>query len=290
MGDTVRENLQHALEQFFSIGVGLVQAAIILVGAAFVARSLRRRIGSRLESTLAPENAKRLVENAVTLGVFGAAVTLLLTIWGATWTTLLTAVGLSTLFVALGLQGVLQSLVAGMFILFERPFNVGDRVKYSNHDVEGTVEEISLRTTVIRTEDGTRVIAPNSFIFTQAVLNFSPDRAVLTVVTVHGAGKTGRKPADTRSLVETELADVPGLTVRPSVSVRLRWRKVRVPRLISRFPRLGRPADRLVQEMINQGTQVRVTWTGLNDREVREEVLRRLRELFPGSRIRLHRW
>jgi hypothetical protein len=290
MGDSLREDFQRALEQFVSIGLGLVEAVIVLLGAAVVARALRRRIGRRLVSTLAPENAKRIVENAVTLGIFGAAATLLLTLWGATWTTLLTAVGLSTLVVALGLQGVLQSLVAGVFILFERPFNVGDRVKFSNHDVEGTVEEIALRTTVIRTEEGTRVIAPNSFVFSQAVLNYSPDRAALTIVTVHGAGRTGRTTDDTRALVETTLADVPGFTARPEVAVRSRLRNVRVPRPIARFPRLGHPAGRLVQETINQGTQVRVSWTGLNDQAVREEVLRRLRELFPESRISLHRW
>ncbi|HKG25062.1 MAG TPA: mechanosensitive ion channel domain-containing protein, partial [Thermomicrobiales bacterium] len=133
MGDTLREDFNHAIEQFIAIGFGLLEAVVVLLGAAVVARALRRRIGRRLAATLAPENAKQLAENAVTLGVFGAAVTLLLTLWGVTWTTLLTAVGLSTLVVALGLQGVLQSLVAGVFILFERPFNVGDHVAFSIH-------------------------------------------------------------------------------------------------------------------------------------------------------------
>ena len=123
MGDTVRDTLQRALDQFLSIGFGLVEAIVIFLGAAVVARRLRRRIARRLISTLAPENAKRIVENAVTLVIFGAATTLLLTLWGATWGTLLTAIGLGTVFVALGLQGVLQSLVAGTFILFERPYN-----------------------------------------------------------------------------------------------------------------------------------------------------------------------
>src|SRR5215207_8418330 len=135
MGDTVRDTLHRALEQFISIGFGMAEAVVVFLGAAVVARRLRRQIGRRLVPTLAPENAKRIVENAVTLGIFGAAATLLLSLWGATWATLLTAVGLGTLVVALGLQGVLQSLVAGTFILFERPYNIGDHVKYSNHDV-----------------------------------------------------------------------------------------------------------------------------------------------------------
>lgn len=290
MDGSLREDLHHAVEQFVSIGLGLVEAIVVLVCAAVVARALRHRVGRRLEATLAPENAKQIVENAVTLGVFGTAVTLLLTFWGVSWTALLTAVGLSTLFVALGLQGVLQSLVAGVFILFERPFNVGDHIKFSNHDIDGTVEEIALRTTIIRSPEGTRVVAPNSFVFTQAVLNYSPDRAVLTIVTVHGAGRTGRTFDDTRAEVDEALADVPGFTARPVVSVRSRLTRLQVPRPVARFPRLGNQAERLVQATVNEGTQVRVTWSGLNDQAVREEVLKRLRQLFPDSRISLRRW
>jgi small-conductance mechanosensitive channel len=289
MDDSVRDNLARALEQVISIGLGLVEAAIVLLGAALAARALRHRIASRLVSTLAPENTKRIIENAVTFCTFGAAATLLLTLWGATWATLLTAIGLSTLVVALGLQGVLQSFVAGVLILFERPFNIGDRVKFSVHGVEGTIEEITLRTTIIRTDSGSRVIAPNSFVFTQAVLNLSPDRTVLTIVTIHGANQAGKTARETRALVENALAGVPGFTVRPDVTVRSRMRRVREPKPIARFPRIGQAATRLVHEMINQGTQVRVTWTGLNDRALRDEVLGRLRVLFPGSRISLQR-
>lgn len=282
--------MDQALEQFIRIGLGLLEAVAVLCGAALLSRTVRRRVERRLAATLAPENAKQLTENAVTFGIFGAAATLLLALWGVTWTTLLTAVGLSTLVVALGLQGVLQSLVAGVFVLFERPFNVGDRIAFSVHGLEGTVEEIALRTTIIRTTDGTRVVAPNSFIFTQAILNYSPDRATLNIVTVHGAGTTGRTVQETQEMVEQALADVPGLTTHPDVTARPRLKRVRVPRPVARFPRLGVPADHLAQTAYDQATQVRVTWSGINDQAVREEVLKRLRECFPESRISIRRW
>jgi hypothetical protein len=290
MDGALAEDTRHALEQVTSIAFGLLQAVIVLFGAAVAARAMRRRVRQRLAATLAPENAKRIAENGVTLGVYGVAATLLLTLWGATWTMLLTAVSLSTLVVALGLQGALQSLVAGIFILFERPFNVGDRVRFSVHGVEGTVEEIALRTTVVRTEDGTRVIAPNSFVFTQAVYNQSPDRAVLTIITVYGAGEAGRSAAETRTLVETALAGVPGFVTGPEVMVKSRFETWRVPGLVDRIPRLGAQARQLRQAAIDQGTQVRVSWSGLSDQGVREEVVRRLTELFPDARITIRRW
>ena len=290
MDGALREDFRRALEQFISIGFGLLEAVAVLIGAAIVARLVRRPVRRRLASALLPENAKRILENAVTLGVYVAGATLLLTIWGATWQTLLTAVGVSTLVVALGLQGALQSLVAGIFILFERPFNTGDFIRFQPENVEGTVEEIALRTTVIRAEDGTRVVVPNSFVFTQAVLNRSPDRAFLTIITVHGAGEVGRTAAETQTLVEAALADLPGFTNRPEVVVRSRFETWRGPGRIDRMPRLVARVGRLRQAAIDQGTQVRVTWSGLSDRAVREEVMRRLKELFPDARISIRRW
>src|SRR5918995_5764059 len=245
-------DLRHALGQFLSIGFHLLEAIVVLFGAALVARALRRLVRRRLAATLAPESAKRIAENVVTLGVYGVAATLLLTFWGVTWTTLLTAVGLSTLVVALGLQGVLQSFVAGIFILFERPFNIGDHVSFSVHDVEGTVEEISLRTTVIRAVEGRRVVVPNSFVLTQAVVNYSPDRAVLTIVTVHGVGGADRSTDQIRSLVEGALAEVDGFTAKADIVVSTRFAKLRAPRPIARFPRLGSRADRFVQSVKDQ--------------------------------------
>jgi hypothetical protein len=268
----------------------VLEAILILVCAALIARALRRLVRRRLATTLAPENAKRIVENGVTLVVYIGAATLLLTFWGVTWSTLLAAIGIGTLVIALGLQGVLQSLIAGIFILFERPYNVGDRVSFSVHDIEGTVEEIALRATIIRAEDGTRVVAPNSFVLTQAVINYSPDRAVLTIVTIHGAGGSGRTSAETRALVKAALADSPGFTATAEVVIHTRFAKIRVPRAIARIPRFGEWADRFVNSAKDQATQVRLSWYGLNDPMVLDDLSMRLRELFPDARIAVRRW
>jgi small conductance mechanosensitive channel len=290
MEGELRDNFRHATEQFIQIGFGLLQAIIVFFIASIVARALRRLVRSRLEPTLAPANTKHIVEDLVTFGVFGGAATLLLALWGVTWTTLLTAIGLSTLVVALGLQSVLQSLIAGVFILFERPFSVGDHVSFSIHEIGGTVEEITLRTTVIRAEDGTRIVAPNTFVLTHAVINFSPDRAMLTIIRVHGAGSGGRTMDETRRLVEAAITDVPGLTTRPDIAIHSRWGWLRVPRLLARIPRVGPWATRVTSSINDQTTTARVSWTGLNVQHVREEVVRRLEAAFPDARIRVRRW
>jgi len=283
------EDIRNAVHQFVSIGIGLVEMAIIFVCASILVRAIRRPVRRRLGATLFPENAKRIVENAVAFGVYVAAATLLLTFWGVTWTTLLTAIGISTLFVAFGLQGLLQSLVAGILILFERPYNVGDRITYAGEHVEGTVEEIALRTTVVRADDGTRVVAPNSFALNKAIANHSPDRAVVTIVTVHGAGSPGRTPEETRALAESTLVGIGGFAKCPDINMKTRFANRHVPRLLARIPRAGAWFDRLLENAKDQGIQIRVGWNGLNDPAVQDEVVNRLGQAFPESRVSIRR-
>lgn len=286
----MRESLRTAFDQFISIGIGLTQAVVIFFVAVVVARALRRIVQRRLQSTLAPDNVKRLAENVVTLAVLGGAATILLTFWGLTWTTLLTAIGLSTLVVALGLQSVLQSLVGGIFILFERPFSPGDRIRYTVQDVTGTVEEIALRSTIVRDNEGTRIIVPNSLILTNAILNYNPEKTVLTVVTVHAAGSRDRTSSETGALAEAALADITWPLASPTVTVRSKLSRLHLPRLVTRIPRLGPRLQGLVGNTINELTQVRVTWSGFNDPDTREQVLMRLSEVFANSRITVRRW
>ncbi len=283
------EDIRNAAHQFVSIGIGLVEMAIIFVCASILVRAIRRPVRRRLAATLIPENAKRIVENAVAFGVYVAAATLLLTFWGVTWTTLLTAIGISTLFVAFGLQGLLQSLVAGILILFERPYNVGDRITYAGEHVDGIVEEIALRTTVVRADDGTRVVAPNSFALNKAIANHSPDRAVVTIVTVHGAGTPGRTPEETRALAETTLAGINGFATCPDINMRTRFANRHVPRLLTRIPRVGAWTERFLENAKDQGTQIRISWNGLNDPAVQDEVVHRLGDAFPESRVGIRR-
>ena len=286
----MRETLRTAFEQLATLGYGLMQAAVVFFIAALLIRALRRLVRRQLKPRLAPDNVKRIVENFVTIAVLGCSATILLTHWGVTWTTLLTAIGLSTLVVALGLQSMLQSLVGGIFILFERPYSVGDHISYSVHRVGGTVEEIAWRTTVVRDDEGARIVVPNSLALTNAVINRSPERAVLTIVTVHGAGGDGRTLPETRALAEATLTDIAWPVASPDVTVHSKLRRLHLPRLLARIPRLGPRADHMVQDIINETTQVRVIWSGVNDPGIRGQVLERLGNCFATSRITVRRW
>jgi small-conductance mechanosensitive channel len=65
----------------------------------------------------------------------------------------------------------LRNVVAGIYVLLEQPFKIGDRI--SVKDVTGVVQGIELRTTLLRTDDGLRVVVPNGTVLNEIVTNRS---------------------------------------------------------------------------------------------------------------------
>ena len=81
---------------------------------------------------------------------------------------LLAGLGITSVALGFAFKDILQNWLAGVFILWRRPFQIGDEIRTRDH--EGRVEEINVRATVLRTFDGERLVVPNSDVYTNAVL------------------------------------------------------------------------------------------------------------------------
>jgi small conductance mechanosensitive channel len=75
--------------------------------------------------------------------------------------------GVGGVAIGFAFRDILQNFLAGILLLLRRPFYIGDQIVYK--DYEGTIEDIETRATFVRTYDGTRVIIPNSELFTNPV-------------------------------------------------------------------------------------------------------------------------
>ncbi len=85
--------------------------------------------------------------------------------------TLIAGLGLGGFAIALGLQDTLSNLFGSIFILFDRPFKVGDRIKVEG--VDGIVEDIGMRSTRIRTLSKTLASIPNKTVASTKIDNFA---------------------------------------------------------------------------------------------------------------------
>ena len=77
--------------------------------------------------------------------------------------------GFLALAFSLAFQDILKNFIAGIFMLLERPFRLGDEITVDNHT--GIVENIEMRATTLRTSDGEQVITPNSLVYTGTIIN-----------------------------------------------------------------------------------------------------------------------
>lgn len=93
-------------------------------------------------------------------------------IWGIEVLPLVAGLGLFGVAVALGAQDMFKNLIAGLFVIGERRFHKGDWIRVDGV-VEGTVEQIGFRTTLVRRFDQAPVYVPNAHLSDNAVTNFS---------------------------------------------------------------------------------------------------------------------
>jgi small conductance mechanosensitive channel len=91
--------------------------------------------------------------------------------FGVQTASIIAALGAAGLAIGLALQGTLQNIAAGIMLLVLRPFRVGEAIE--TKDVSGTVQEIGLFATELRTGDGLYQLAPNSTLWNTPVKNYS---------------------------------------------------------------------------------------------------------------------
>lgn len=125
---------------------------------------------------------------ALVLGRIGAGLTMLLGALVAA-AVAFPSISAADLFSVLGIGGVavgfafrdiLQNMLAGILLLLTRPFRLGDQIKTG--EFEGTVEDIQIRATTIRTYDNRRAVIPNSDLFAGKVLvNTAYEKRRLTI-------------------------------------------------------------------------------------------------------------
>ena len=104
--------------------------------------------------------------------IFILGVVAVLELWGIKVGPVIAGLGLFGVAVALGAQDLFKNLISGIMILMEGRFTVGDVILVSG-EVEGVVEQIGFRSTLIRRFDSTPVMVPNYKFAEQAVTNYS---------------------------------------------------------------------------------------------------------------------
>jgi small conductance mechanosensitive channel len=143
--------------------------ALIMAGLTlFVARSLSRSVRNAVNRAAKEPDLALMIGRLVHLGVSGLGAGWILSVLGVPLAALAGFFGFFGLGLSMSLADVIKSLIAGVYLLIERPYWRGDRVAVRG--MEGTVELMRLRTTYIRLADGRLAVIPNTIMLTDAVI------------------------------------------------------------------------------------------------------------------------
>lgn len=158
--------------------------ALVAIGvlAAFLAAYLLVRTAIRpvFERSHLEEDARHLLETLAKYGILGFGTILALDQLGFNVTSLIAGLGVAGLALGFAAKDTLANFIAGVTILWDRPFRVGDRVDADGE--HGQVKKITLRSTRIHTADNKVVIIPNQNIVNNKIVNHTMQASLRVVI------------------------------------------------------------------------------------------------------------
>ena len=150
----------------------VIVGLIIFVGFWALLRITRYPAKRTLERAgLAPALVRLLVDSVLRYTVLAFALVMALDQFGVNVAAALAGLGIAGIAIGFAAQDSVANVISGFLIFLDKPFQTGDWVDVV--DQQGTVVEITLRSTRIRTPSNTYVVIPNKMIIDQVLVNYS---------------------------------------------------------------------------------------------------------------------
>ena len=169
--ELTKDMLNSLIEIGSSISISLLMALAILIIGRQLVKLILRLITVALEKSNVEDTVRIFVTNLLNtllmILVFIAAINQL----GIETTSIIAVLGAAGLAIGLALQGSLSNFAAGILIVIYRPYKVGDYIEAGNY--AGTVKDIQIFSTVLKTPDNKIVVVPNGSIMNGSIVNYS---------------------------------------------------------------------------------------------------------------------
>jgi small conductance mechanosensitive channel len=156
-------NIDISPQNIAFVAIGLAVLVVFLIASRIVARFA----GDQLIKRHVKAEMVALSRRVVTIGIIGLGLFAAIAFAFESANVAVFGLVLATIIAALGVQDLLKDYVSGYYVLLERHIRVGDRI--SSELWSGTVIEIKLRVTLLRSESGDLVVVPNSELFNKPV-------------------------------------------------------------------------------------------------------------------------
>ncbi len=217
LGEQTRATLLTLFSQALSRLPATLFAIVVIIVTSYAARVLTRSAGAVGARLLRSTSLQILFSKTVTIGVWlvGTLLASLLLFPGLRLGDVVATLGLGSVAVGFAFQDIFKNFLAGILLLANEPFRIGDAVIIGTY--EGVVTHIDIRTTNVRTYAGELVLIPNSIVFTSSVqvrTAYTQRRTDLVVGVAYATDLGAAAELATRTVAALE-----GVSAEPSVVV-----------------------------------------------------------------------
>ena len=162
-------------QTFLNYSPRLIYAAIVLIIASLAAGAFSRLVGNVMRRSQRLQQQERYVRRLVlwTIQLIGVMFALGVMGFKGVATSMLATGGVVAIVLGFAFREIGENLLAGIFLNFSRPFEVGDLIK--SGELTGTVRAIDVRSVHIRTADACDVFVPSAKIFKEELYNYTRD-------------------------------------------------------------------------------------------------------------------
>lgn len=207
--------LADLLAKFVDFLPALITALVIFIVSLYFAGVGVRLVKRVMERRKLDTELVLLITQVVRWAILILGIVVALQQIGFNVTAFLTGLGILGFTVGFALQDVSKNFIAGLLLLWQQPFEIGDVIEVNG--LVGTVQTIDLRSTEIKTFDGKYILIPNADVFTSPITNYSRDALRREELTIGVAYGTDLELA--RKLVVETVSNIDGVVSDPPVQV-----------------------------------------------------------------------
>ena len=179
----VWEKLWQSLQgEVWHFGKIILLAAVIIIIAYFINKLIHKAFNKVAEKYDLDVSLASIINRIITLLMMTFTLLIILELLGINTASVLTVVGAAGLAVGLTLKDTLSNIAAGIFLLTQHPYKTGDFVECAG--MSGSILEIGLFTTKLRTPQGQDIFVPNNSIIAAPITNYSSNKVRRADITV----------------------------------------------------------------------------------------------------------
>lgn len=169
----IEKLLETGNELILTYGPRLIGALITLIVGWWIISIIRNTLRKRFEKRNMEPSLRGFLNSMIGITLKILLLVSVVGMMGVQMTSFIAILGAAGLAVGMALSGTLQNFAGGVIILLFKPFKVGDYIEAQGHS--GSVNEIQIFNTILKTPDNKTIIIPNGGLSTGSMINYSTE-------------------------------------------------------------------------------------------------------------------